>query len=384
MTDMKNDRTAFHPTETPPGSIPSVASAGRFSGTSGRGILLVIFAAGFAAMALALWLGMKNTGDGKPKVPAGEAAMSSITSSRTLTKGTLLEEEKPEPPREKPAEEEGKSFFEPPEPVPEPEAARISEDRPREKTLTERKLEAPLLFQAASLTQAAAQGPAGSAQGRSAGSESELGVRLRATATPAVSATRIRERSLTLSKGTFIDCILETRLDTSVPGMTACVVPRNIYSSDGRVLLIEKGSRATGEYRGSVTRGHARIFVLWTQIETPGGVVIALDSPGTDALGGSGLPGHVDNHWWARFGNALLFSLLEDGFDYAAARATEAQGGVNYYANSEDAMDELIREAVREATNIPSTLTKNQGERIGIMTARNLYFGSVYQLRAKR
>ena len=103
-----------------------------------------------------------------------------------------------------------------------------------------------------------------------------------------------------------------------------------------------------------------RIFVLWTQIQTPKGVRVNIDSPATDALGGSGMAGEIDFHWWARFGNALLFTLIQDGFDFAMTKQTENNGGVNYYQNSEDGMNQIIQEAMRQSGNIPPTLTKNQ------------------------
>lgn len=163
--------------------------------------------------------------------------------------------------------------------------------------------------------------------------------------------------------------------------MTSCVLPRDIYSSNGKVLLLEKGSKAIGEYTGAVENGLNRIFVLWTQIQTPKGVRIQLDSPGTDSLGGAGLSGEVDFHWWKRFGNALLFSLVQDGFEYGMNKQADNSGGVNYYGNTNDGMQEIIQEAMRQSGNIPPTLTKNQGEKIGIFVGRDLDFSPVYQLR---
>ena len=61
--------------------------------------------------------------------------------------------------------------------------------------------------------------------------------------------------------------------------MTSCVIPRPLYSADGKVLLIERGSKVIGEYKGAVENGLNRIFVLWTQLQTPTGVRINLDSP---------------------------------------------------------------------------------------------------------
>ncbi|WP_348702240.1 TrbI/VirB10 family protein, partial [Turicimonas muris] len=50
------------------------------------------------------------------------------------------------------------------------------------------------------------------------------------------------------------------------------------------------------------------------------------------------------------------------------------------YQNSQDGMEKIIEEAMRQSGNIPPTLTKNQGERIGIFVARDVDFSGVYQL----
>lgn len=154
--------------------------------------------------------------------------------------------------------------------------------------------------------------------------ENNLNEKLMPAKIPAGTAGRIFNRYLTLAKGTFINCILETKVDTTVPGMTSCRIPENLYSMDGRTVLVEAGSRVFGEYRGSLAQGQDRVFVLWTQIHTPHGVVVNLDSPGTDPLGGAGHGGEVDYHWWQRFGNALLFSLIDDSFNFATMKASSA------------------------------------------------------------
>jgi len=197
-------------------------------------------------------------------------------------------------------------------------------------------------------------------------------------------AGRIHNRYLTLAKGTFINCILETKVDTTVPGMTSCRIPENIYSMDGRTVLVEAGSRMFGEYRGALAQGQDRVFVLWTQIHTPYGVVVDLDSPGTDPLGGAGHTGEVDFHWWRRFGNALLFSLIDDSFNFATMKASERSDGVSYYTTSQDSMSELIKEAMKQTGQIPPTIRINQGSRIGIFTARNIDMSSVYELKQKQ
>lgn len=367
-----------------------------------------MFYVGCAAFILGLFIFVwyNNSGKEAAEAESKKQQTSQITSSRKLTVVPFPPEEraaKPPQPEIKPtavSEEQNTPFFASPEPIP-PAAlvkpaptAASTEPIPQaavqnpEPTLAERRFAAPMMgndsdLQADKTAEVKGLSERLREEGFNAGSTGKLGGLLNSTATPPTQASLMPDRSLLLTKGTFIDCILETKLDTTVPGMTSCVIPRDIYSANGKVLLLERGSKAIGEYTGAVENGLSRIFVLWTQIQTPNGIRIRLDSPGSDALGGSGLPGHVDYHWWARFGNALLFTLIQDAFDFGMTKQTENNGGVNYYQNSEDGMKEIIREAMRQSGNIPPTLTKNQGERIGIFVARDIDFSKVYRLKPK-
>jgi type IV secretion system protein VirB10 len=224
--------------------------------------------------------------------------------------------------------------------------------------------------------------PGVSLSGSTAGASSaSLGGRLSGTSTEKVSATFIGDRNFLLAKGSFIDCVLQTRLDSTVPGMTACTVTRNIFSDNGKVLLIERGSTVVGEYQSNIQQGQRRIFVLWSRIKTPHGVIVSLESPGTDALGGAGIPGVVNTHFWARFGGALLLSLVDDA---AAAASLGQEGGqVFQFGNTAGAAQGAAAEAIRATIDIPPSLTKNQGETIGIYVARDLDFSGVYDVRAE-
>jgi type IV secretion system protein VirB10 len=215
--------------------------------------------------------------------------------------------------------------------------------------------------------------------------QSTLSNALTATRTAQVSASLLPDPNMTLTQGMFLDCILQTALSSEVPGMTSCVLARNIYSTNGKVLLLERGSRLVGQYQAAQLRqGQSRIFVLWTRAETPNGVIINLDSPSTDALGRSGLAGAVDNHFWARFGSALLVSVVDD----LASNAVQNSGGSNNnsltFTNTTNSANDAAAIIVENTVNIPPTLTKAQGAHINIFVARDLYFGNVYGLTAAR
>jgi type IV secretion system protein VirB10 len=209
-------------------------------------------------------------------------------------------------------------------------------------------------------------------------SEDSLTTLLRpGVATPARAQTLPTQQVL-LPKGAFIDCTLETAIDSTLPGMTTCVTATDTFGVDGKVVLLERGSKLIGETRGAVQNGSARVFVLWTEARTPTGVLVPLDSPGTDELGRSGLPGEVNRHFWDRFGAAILVSVI-DGAVQAAAQSTNRGGGAVIYnpSTSQDALTDVLRGTI----NIAPTVTKQQGDRIQILVARDLDFRTVYELR---
>lgn len=210
-------------------------------------------------------------------------------------------------------------------------------------------------------------------------SSGELHARLRPTPTPAVNAQVLPTQRLLLPKGAFIDCTLETAIDSTLPGMTTCVVATDNFSADGSVVLLERGTKLVGEMQGDVRQGAARVFVVWTQARTPSGVVIALDSPGTDELGRSGLPGEVNRHFWQRFGAAILVSVI-DGVVQSAVRST-GDGGETVVV-SPSGSQSVMTEVLKGTISIPPTVVKRNGDRIQVLVARDLDFRTVYELRA--
>jgi type IV secretion system protein VirB10 len=205
-----------------------------------------------------------------------------------------------------------------------------------------------------------------------------LAALLRPVVTGAVQAQILPSSRLLLPRGAFIDCTLETAIDSTLPGMTTCVTAADTFSADGKVVLLERGTKLVGETRGQVQPGQARVFVLWSLARTPTGVVVPLDSPGTDQLGRAGLPGEVERHFWERFGAAMLISVI-DGAVQAGVQAANRSGGAVIYAPS--GSQDVLTEVLKGSVGIAPTVVKKNGDRIQVLVARDLDFRSVYELR---
>lgn len=203
---------------------------------------------------------------------------------------------------------------------------------------------------------------------------------------PPASARFLPAPDALLVRGTYIRCVLETRIVTDVPGFTACVVTEPVYSINGRRLLLPKGSKVSGRYQSGEPVG-PRVAVVWDRITTPTGIDVAMSSAGVDNLGGAGHPGDYDAHWPGRVASALLISLIGDGFSYAAAEqgpptTTVANGLVvqePYESATARTMERLANHALERNLQRPATVRIEPGEIINIHVARDVDFSAVVE-----
>jgi type IV secretion system protein VirB10 len=224
-----------------------------------------------------------------------------------------------------------------------------------------------------------ASGPSMPASPGASQEPGELSALLRPSVSASVRAQVLPTQRLLLAEGAFIDCTLETAIDSTLPGMTTCIMATDTFGVDGQVVLLERGTKLIGETRGQVQQGSARVFVLWTEARTPAGVIVPLASPGADELGRSGLAGTVNNHFWERFGAAMLVSVI-DGAVQGAVQST--RGGNGTVIVDPSATQGVLTEVLKGTVNIPPTVMKQQGDRIQVLVARDLDFRSVYELRS--
>ncbi|CAE6850484.1 Protein virB10 [Paraburkholderia aspalathi] len=194
--------------------------------------------------------------------------------------------------------------------------------------------------------------------------------------------------SLMVTMGAGIPCTVLPAIDTTLPGIVTCIQKEDVYSADHKVLLLERGTKWVGQQKFGMAQGQRRVGILWTRGETPNHVLIDVDSAAGDALGRPGIDGVVDNHFWDRFGAAIMLSLISDVGTYLAATQQNSGSGSNNttiaFPNTVQGSQSVMSDVLKTTLNIPPTLTKNQGADIMIYVARDLDFRDVYDVQVKK
>jgi type IV secretory pathway VirB10-like protein len=203
---------------------------------------------------------------------------------------------------------------------------------------------------------------AANAAGAGGGDNDAFAARVSSGDVPAARAGALRNPKTTVPQGALIAAVLETAINSDLPGFVRAVVSRDVLSFDGTRVLIPRGSRLVGQYRSEVALGQSRAFVVWTRLLRPDGVSIQLASPGTDPLGRAGLDGKVDRHYFQRYGPGLLSTAIS-----AALNNTSSNQLVIGTAQT-------LPSAVTSGETIKPTVTVKQGTAIQVFVARDLDF----------
>jgi type IV secretion system protein VirB10 len=252
------------------------------------------------------------------------------------------------------------------------------------------------------LAKVMASGPEDDANRRFANQVSNSGVEISR-------AEQIRRTDALIPQGYVIRGILETAIQSDLPGMVRATTVEDVYSFDGRRILIPKGTMLTGEYRSGLARGQSRVLIIWTRVLRSDGVSLALGSYGTDDLGRSGLTGDVDHHYLERFGSAILLTMIGGASQYVVGLGEKSQNSGQQIqttttnpitgevtttttqpsfnqSNAQqiaaqttgNVMNQIAQEALKDSINIPPTVYVDQGTPIMVFVRRDLDFSALY------
>lgn len=198
-------------------------------------------------------------------------------------------------------------------------------------------------------------------------SNDDFATRIGGVGGSSASATSSFNPRTTVAQGTLIPAVLETAIDTDVPGYVRAVVSADVRSFDGTRVLVPRSSRLVGQYKSGLQAGQKRAYVIWTRLILPDGVSVNIASPAIGFGGETGIAGKVDTHFFERFGSALLLSVV------GGLSALGGNTGVIVAGGGQSAS----AAAVGQSGSIGPTVRVRQGEPIRVFTARDLDFSRV-------
>lgn len=210
-----------------------------------------------------------------------------------------------------------------------------------------------------------------------------------------VMATHIGNLRTIVAQGKIIHAVLETAINTDLPGSIRAIVSRDIFPEAGDYKIIPKGSRLIGQYNSSVFGGQQRVYVVWTRLIRPDGVDVMINSPLIDQIGQAGVTGQVDTKFTQIFSRALLTSVVTIAMA-GVVDNVNGSNGTSTTRNSDgstttsgDATSSATIEAsqrfgsvaegyLRRFINVQPTILVDQGTPVNVFVNRDLIFPSQF------
>jgi len=194
------------------------------------------------------------------------------------------------------------------------------------------------------------------------------------TATTTVEAKPLPHPDETIAQGTIIQAVLETAINSDLPGMVRAVVSRPVYAYTHERLIIPAGSRLIGQYASALVQGQNRVMIIWQRIMLPSGIAVPLHSPGTDPLGRAGQGADtVDTHFLARFSQAALLSLIGAGTASVGA-GDHDNSAASYRTGVAQSFQQSAQQSLQGTAALKPTLHIHQGTKIHVFVAHDISF----------
>ena len=134
--------------------------------------------------------------------------------------------------------------------------------------------------------------------------------------------------SFLLARGSVIPTVLESRIDSELPGLVRARVAETVFDTvTGRHVLIPRGSWLVGTYGSDGLAGQRRMSVTWTDLRLPDGGAVPLDGFGTlGDDGAGGVRGRRSTGLLPALGAAVLFDLAGNATRIVTGDGQRQQG----------------------------------------------------------
>jgi len=137
---------------------------------------------------------------------------------------------------------------------------------------------------------------------------------------------RIANLENTITEGKVIEAVLETAINSELPGSVRAIVSKDSLAENGDKVIIPAGSRLYGTYSTNASYSETRVAIVWNKVIRPDGVVIQIDANASDQFGRAGIEGDVDTKYMQMFQNGLLLSFITLATSIAASKVASLVG----------------------------------------------------------
>jgi len=178
--------------------------------------------------------------------------------------------------------------------------------------------------------------------------------------------------------GTIIPGVLETAINTDLPGNITARVTQNIYDSKtGRNILIPQGTLLLARYNSSISYAQHRVQIVWDTMIRPDGLQIDLGGAnGVDKEGMSGQAAKYHENWFEYLkaaGIITLFSVADAKMAETSAQFASDAAASNIVESNSAFVNQVGGNFIGRAMNIQPTLTVDNGTTVNVMLNKTLY-----------
>lgn len=189
-----------------------------------------------------------------------------------------------------------------------------------------------------------------------------------------------------VKSGGVIPAVLETAINSDLPGMVTARIQENVYDTiSGRHLMIPQGAKVVGRYDADTVYGQERVLLVWDRIIYPDGSSMSIKGmQGADGAGQAGFADEVDRHFWRAFQSAFLMSMMSAAVQQSQPQQQQgsAYGNPTYGQTMGQEMGRMFgqlgMEIVRKGLNIKPTITVRAGYQFNIMINKDMVFDGPY------
>jgi len=182
-----------------------------------------------------------------------------------------------------------------------------------------------------------------------------------------------------VSAGSVVPCILQSGINSDIPGMITALVSQNVYDSPkGKHLLIPQGTKVTGLYSSDVSFGQTRVLVIFNKLFFPDGSSANIGKmQGYEQEGYAGFSDKVDRHFFRMFGSAILLSIIATGV-HAIKSDNPTKASEAFSDSAAEHSMRLGDALLQKHLNVQPTIKIRPGFKFNITVGKTLFFKTSY------